>query len=353
MHPTNAVGAAALARAAHILARAGRCWLMKVSDAVLLARRSDDWGAWPSLGFRARQLAPVANKPILFHALERLERAGVRRVAMIVDEETRPEIAAAVGDGARWGTEVRYVDGVPGMLATALTAAREHLGDPPYLLQDGDVIMQRTLGEIGRHFSAARLDALVLRHGAGPLPRRGYIVGSEAADALCAAAPAGPVGEVERVLGRLRGAGGRVGVLDVEACTPCRGGQDALLEANRRLLDEMAAGAVPTSGRVQGRAWIHESARVLRSVVRGPAVIGPEADIRDAYVGPYTSIGARAVIEGAEIENSIVLDEASMHFLPSRIEGSVIGRGARIGVDFRLPRSMRLSVGEHAVVTLH
>jgi glucose-1-phosphate thymidylyltransferase len=105
--------------------------------------------------------------------------------------------------------------------------------------------------------------------------------------------------------------------------------------------------------RGQGRAWIHPSARLTRSVVRGPAVIGPEAEIRDAYIGPYTSIGARAVIEGAEIENSIVLDEASVHFVPSRIESSVIGRGARIGVDFRLPRSMRLSVGEHAVVTLH
>jgi glucose-1-phosphate thymidylyltransferase len=321
----------------HILGHVGRCWLMKVTDAVLLARRADDWGRWPSIGFRARQLAPVANKPILFHALERLEAAGVRRVAMVVDEETRPEIAAAVGDGARWGAQVRYIDGERGPVGPALTTAREHLGGPPYLLQDGDVVMQRPLGELGRHFSEAGLDALVLRHGAGPAPRTGYIVGGDAADALCAG----------QDFGRLR-----VDVLDIEACTPCRGGQDALLDANRRLLDEMAAND-EADARVQGRAWIHPSARLTRSVVRGPAVIGPEAEIRDAYIGPYTSIGARAVIEGAEIENSIVLDEASVHFLPSRIESSVIGRGARIGVDFRLPRSMRLSVGEHAVVTLH
>jgi glucose-1-phosphate thymidylyltransferase len=207
--------------------------------------------------------------------------------------------------------------------------------------------MQRPLGELGRHFDEGRLDALVLRHGAGPAPRTGYIVGAEAADALCASEG------VDGVLGRLRDAGGRVDVLDVEACTPCRGGQDALLEANRCLLDEMAAGDEPGAARVQGRAWIHPTARLVDSVVRGPAVIGPEAEIRDAYVGPYTSIGARAVIEGAEIENSIVLDEARVHFLPSRLEASVIGRGARIGVDFRLPRSLRLSVGEHAVVTLH
>jgi CTP:molybdopterin cytidylyltransferase MocA len=97
---------------------------MKVSDAVLLARRADDWGRWPSIGFRARQLAPVANKPILFHALERLEAGGVRRVAMVVDAETRPEIAAAVGDGARWGVQVRYVDGERGPPPASTSPAR-------------------------------------------------------------------------------------------------------------------------------------------------------------------------------------------------------------------------------------
>jgi glucose-1-phosphate thymidylyltransferase len=328
---------------------------MRVSDAVLLARRADDWRPWPSIGFRARQLAPVANKPILFHALERLGSAGVRRVAMVVDEETRPEIFAAVGEGGRWDLDVTYVDDDgSGRIGTALAAARPHLAGPPYLLQHGDVVMQEPFAAIGRHFGEARLDALVLRLAAGRGARAGYIVGGDAADALCAIQRNVRDADVEAVLRRMRAAGRRVQVLDVDACTPCRGGQGALLEANRRLLDELVTDpAEPMGPAVQGRVFIHPTAHLEHTVVRGPAVIGPEADLRDAYIGPYSSIGARVRIEGAEVENSIILDGADLRCLPSRLEASIIGRGARIGVDFRMPRSMRLSVGEYAVVTLH
>ena len=156
------------------------------------------------------------------------------------------------------------------------------------------------------------------------------------------------------VLQRLRASGARIGVREVDACMPCRGGADELLEANRRMLEQLSPdshGERVFDSEIQGPVALHPSAEVRASVVRGPVAIGPGARISNAYIGPYTSIGAGVELDCVEIEHSIVLDGAQIRYLEARVEGSVIGPGARVMRDFRMPRALRLSVGEGSHVS--
>jgi glucose-1-phosphate thymidylyltransferase len=132
-------------------------------------------------------------------------------------------------------------------------------------------------------------------------------------------------------------------------------GTEAALEGNRFALESLAE--TPLRGeiidsRIQGPVSIHPTARLESTIVRGPAVIGAGVRLRDAYVGPYTSIGNDVLIEGAEVEHSIVMPEASIRHLGGRLEASVVGPSARVFRDFRLPRALRLTVGRGAEVSL-
>jgi glucose-1-phosphate thymidylyltransferase len=128
-----------------------------------------------------------------------------------------------------------------------------------------------------------------------------------------------------------------------------------LLELNRIALDRLDAEPHQpsnNSNRIEGRVWIHHTASVRASIIVGPTVIGPDARLADAYIGPYTSIGAGAQIEGVEIERSIVADGASITHVGGRIVASVVGRKARVSRDFSLPRALRLRVGDGTEVAL-
>jgi glucose-1-phosphate thymidylyltransferase len=133
------------------------------------------------------------------------------------------------------------------------------------------------------------------------------------------------------------------------------GGTEALLEANRRMLEQLSPdrrGERVFESEIQGPVAVHPSVEVRASVVRGPVAIGPGTRIANAYIGPYTSIGAGVEIDCVEIEYSIVLDRARIRFLDARVEGSVVGPGASVSRDFRLPRALRLSIGEGAQVSV-
>ena len=164
----------------------------------------------------------------------------------------------------------------------------------------------------------------------------------------------GPAADGNPVIG-VRAQGGRVRVQRVAGLMPCSGDLDRLLESNRSVLQGLDRSVEPASlsaADIQGQVEIHPTASVVRSLVRGPVIVGPGARITDAYVGPYTSVGAGVVIEGSEIEHSIVLPEAELRFVGSRLESSVIGRGARVVRGFSLPSTLRMSLGDGAEVVL-
>jgi glucose-1-phosphate thymidylyltransferase len=161
-------------------------------------------------------------------------------------------------------------------------------------------------------------------------------------------AAADPIQEV-------RASGGSVRVQAIDGCLPCHGDLDALLDSNRRVLEELEGdtkGAALDGCVVQGPVVVHPTAEVTRSTLRGPAIIGARARLADAYVGPYTSIGADVRMEGAEIEHSIVLAGAEIAYVGARIESSVIGERARVARSFRRPSSLRMLIGDGAEVVL-
>jgi glucose-1-phosphate thymidylyltransferase len=328
---------------------------MEIAKAVVLAGACSGSTMWPSVGFAARQLAPVANRPVLFHHLDAVADAGVRQVAVVTDVTTGSSIREALGDGSEWDLELINIedDGAFGPFASPVVA--EFVGTAPVLVHHGDVLLREQLSALKDDFADRGLDALLLRPGAldsdeADLRYAGYLIGPE----LFPEFRCGPPG-LDDMLQRLTADGARIGVRDVDACMPCRGGAEQLLEANRRMLEQMRPahrGERVFGSQIQGPVALHPSAEVRDSIIRGPVAIGPGARIADAYVGPYTSIGANVELEGIEIEHSIVLDGAQMRFLASRVEGSLIGPRARVTRDFYMPRALRLSIGEGAQVSL-
>ncbi len=170
-----------------------------------------------------------------------------------------------------------------------------------------------------------------------------------------AALDAFPQGGLEVLGSRVHELGGRVSTRTARRWWRFRTGADALLEGNRFALEDLSpdyAQATLSNADIQGAVVAHPTARIESSVVRGPVILGPRARLIDSYVGPYTSIGPDVVVEGAEIEHSVVLKSASIRHLGGRLEASVVGPYAKIFRDFRLPRALRLQVGEGAEVSL-
>lgn len=323
---------------------------MEIAKAVVLAGECGGSASWPSVGVAARQLAPVANRPVLFHHLDALQSAGVTEAAIVTDRTTGACIRGAVGDGSDWGLDLIHLEHHGTSNALACSSVALFVGASPVVVQHGDVLLRERISALGDDFAEHELDALVLCPGTKTAPSAaGYILGSGVHQQLREDKSA-----LNDVLQGLRGAGARIGVREVDACMPCRGGADDLLEANRRMLELLSPddhGERVFDSEIQGPVALHPSAEVRASVVRGPVAIGPGARISNAYIGPYTSIGAGVDLDCVEIEHSIVLEGAQVRYLEARVEGSVIGPGARVSRDFRMPRALRLSVGEGSHVS--
>ena len=330
---------------------------MKIAKAVVLATDFRGSEPWPSLGLATRHLAPVANKPVLFHHLDALSAAGIEETAIICDEWSSDGIRHAVGDGSDWDLEVRYVQASRSEDILASSAVADFVGSAPVVVQPGDILLHEKLAKHRDQFARDGLDALVMHAGHWSRPEHDrsnaidcYLIADGVYPDLCRQ-PA----PLRSAFARLRATGMRVQEWDVEACLPCRGGADALLAANRHTLEVMGVarrGERVFESELQGRVSLDPSAEVHDSIIRGPVAIGPGTRIRNAYIGPYTSIGADVEIEGVEIEHSILLDRARVRFVGTRIEGSLIGPDAHVTRDFRMPQALRLSVGAGAEVAI-
>ena len=330
---------------------------MEIAKALILAGRTAHDRPWPSVKSGPKQLVPVANRPILFHNLESLRRGGVLEATIAIERDSSAAIATAVGDGSDWGLSVRYVRWHPGSgLGGALDAAREFIADEPVLVEPADALHREHIHPHIAAFASEDLDAMALRVPGAPRGAHGepvaggYLLSRRAISMLLAdpRARTDPLTDVER-------RGGQVRVQPIDGCLPCHGGQDRLLEGNRRMLEELCEPvdreAFPTC-EFQGPVLVDPTARLEHTLIRGPAIVGPGTTLSHAYVGPYTSIGADVRIEGSEIEHSIVLDHAEILHVGMRLDTSVIGRGARVHRRFGSGLGMRLSVGDGADVTL-
>jgi glucose-1-phosphate thymidylyltransferase len=329
---------------------------MEIARALVLAEADGGHGPWAAAPTGPKHLFPIANRPILFHNLEALRAAGVLEATILATGATRHAIASAAGDGREWGLTLHYADWCAADgVREALAVTRDFLASEPVLVQQGDALLRDRMHSHIATFARERLDTLVLRlesHSAteARLPAPSYLLSPKAVSILLD----GPSDRVNPVSG-VRAMGGNVRIERVDGCLACHGDHETVLDSNRRMLETIKADYDPASlddCTVQGPVIIHPTARVRRTLLRGPAIIGPGACLNDAYVGPYTSIGSDVVLEGSQVEYSIVLSGAELRFIGARLESSVIGRGARIVRGFQLPGAMRMTLGEGAEVVV-
>jgi glucose-1-phosphate thymidylyltransferase len=327
-------------------------------------------------------LMPVANRPLVLRTLDSLAKAGVRDVTLSVEPALLPRVARVLDGGAAWPFELSCMGlSLTNGLIGAIRSARRSGAPSPILLHWACALFNAPLASLLDGVTVGALDAVVLvgtRHAESPvvdlaserlaaaagLPRSkaagllaGVAVLGSAAPEVARDVESGRDGDADllTLVERMAEVGGRVGVQQVAGCWRHAGGVDTALEANRFLL-----AALPDRSRrfdgggtvVEGPAAIDDSATLQRCTLRGPVIVGPRARVVDAYIGPYTSIAADACIEGAEIENSIILDASRICHLGRRLEASVVGPNATVSRDFRLPRAMRLRVGEDARISL-
>jgi len=334
----------------------------------------------------AKQLVPVANKPILWYGIEAMVAAGIGEIGIIVSPETGDQVRALTGDGARWGAKLTYIlQEQPLGLAHAVQTARPFLADEPFAMYLGDNLIQAGLTPLIARFECARPEALILlkrvpnptAFGVADLDGDGqvrrlvekpkdppsdlalvgvYMFSPLIHKAIAAIRPSAR-GELEitDAIQELIVSGSRVESLELEGWWLDTGKKDDLLEANRIILDERAvctlAGECDAESRVVGRVCIGAGSRVVRSTIRGPAIIGEGCLIEDAYVGPYTSIADGVTLQQVDIEHSVVLDGARVN-AAGRIVDSLLGRRSVVQAHRGTPVAHRFMLGDDSVIEL-
>jgi glucose-1-phosphate thymidylyltransferase len=331
---------------------------------------------------RAKQLVPVANKPVLFYGIEALAAAGIREIGIVVGD-THAEIREAVGDGARWNVRVTYIEqDAPRGLAHAVLISEPFLADQPFVMYLGDNLLNRGITGLVQEFErekpAAQIllarvpdpqmfgvaelaDGRVVRLVEKPKEPRSdlalvgvYMFSPSVFESVKRIRPSARNElEITDAIQDLIDRGLEVRPHIVEGWWKDTGKLEDLLEANRLILDTIEpriGGTIDAASRIEGKVIVEAGATIERSVVRGPVIIGAGASLRGAYVGPFTSIGARVELGETEIEHSIVLEGAVIADLATRIEDSLIGRNVRI---YRLPvrpSAYRFMLGDNSEV---
>jgi len=330
----------------------------------------------------AKQLVPVANKPVLFYGIEAIAEAGIREIGIVVGD-TQAEIRAAVGDGSRWGVKVEYIEqDAPLGLAHAVKISRDYIGDEPFVMYLGDNLLNKGITQFVREFDLQKPAAQILltrvpdpqmfgvaqldngrvvrlvekpKEPIGDLALVGvYMFGPEVFESVNRIKPSFRNElEITDAIQDLIDRGLTVRPHIVEGWWKDTGKLEDMLEANRLILetfDRRIDGTADPESRIEGKVVIESGAVIERSVIRGPAIIGRGARIVHAYVGPFTSIGDDVEIRESEIEHSIVLEGSSVRDLANRVIDSLIGRNVRIWREPVKPSAYRFMLGDNSEV---
>ena len=331
----------------------------------------------------AKQLVPVANKPVLFYAIDSIVAAGIRDIGIIVGE-TGSEIRAAVGDGSRFGARVTYIEqDAPRGLAHAVLIAEPYLGDEPFVMYLGDNLIAGGITGLVEEFRRLGCNSEILlaevpnpqQFGVAELAAGGkverlvekpreprsnlalvgvYMFDSTIFESVRRIKPSAR-GELEitDAIQDLIDRGLEVHPHLVSGWWKDTGKLEDMLEANRIVLESiepLRASEVGAGSRIEGRVSLGAGVELVDSLVRGPVVIGDGTRLESAFVGPYTSIGERCTLVCCELENSIVLADSTIRDIPLRIDGSLIGRNVRIVKTDQKPKAYRFMVGDNSEV---
>ena len=329
----------------------------------------------------AKQLVPVANKPVLFYGLEAMRAAGITEVGVVVGD-TRAEIEAAVGDGSRFGLEVTYLpQEAPLGLAHAVLISEAFLGAEPFVMYLGDNLLKEGIAPFVRAFEASSPDALILLQKVKDPSEYGIAELQDGRVTRLVEKPAEPKSDlalvgvylftpavfesVKAITPSTRGEleitdaiqhmidrGLRVEPHTVTGWWKDTGKLEDMLEANRLILGTIerdVRGEVIEST-LEGPVQIGPGSRLERCTVRGPVVIGDGCRLTDAFIGPYSALSDGVVVEQAEIENSILLENSRICRLGARMADSLIGRDCVIAHSEALPVAYRFMVGDSSQI---
>jgi len=330
----------------------------------------------------AKQLVPVANKPVLFYGIESLVAAGITDIGIVVGD-TQAEIRTAVGDGSKWGARITYIpQDAPRGLAHAVLISEPFIGRDPFVMYLGDNLLNKGIGafveEFVREAPAAQIlltrvpdpqmfgvaeleDGRVVRLVEKPKEPKSdlalvgvYMFSPAVFDSVKRIKPSFRNElEITDAIQDLIDHGLEVRPYIVDGWWKDTGKLEDMLEANRLILDTIERridGSVDAESRVEGKVIVERGAVIERSVIRGPVVIGANARIVHAYVGPFTSIMKDAEIRESEIEHSIVLEGSVISDLANRIEDSLIGKNVRIYRVPVKPSAYRFMLGDNSEV---
>jgi glucose-1-phosphate thymidylyltransferase len=335
----------------------------------------------------AKQLVPVANRPILFYVIDNLVEAGIREIGVVISPETGPEVRAALGDGSRWGARFEFiVQDKPRGIAHAVLVAREFLAGEDFCLFLGDNLVGSRIREAADRFRAtpAHAASVMLKEVDNPSafgvavlddagrivrlvekpvvpPSRLALVGiyffrASVFDVIAEIEPSAR-GELEitDTLARFLERGEVVHWDPLTSWWLDTGKKDDLLLANDTVLDAWLVhdvrGSVDEASRVTGRVRVGEGAVIERSSIRGPAVIGAGARIVDSRIGPFTSIGDGVTVLRSGVDHSVVMEGSHVEDI-ARLEDSLLGRRVRVGPGATRAGALALMVGDDCVVEL-
>ncbi len=335
----------------------------------------------------AKQLVPVANKPILWYGIEALVSAGIIDIGIIISPETGAEVQAKTGNGEQFGANISYIlQEQPAGLAHAVKVAQPFLGDSPFVMYLGDNLVQTDLNVFLDEFKAKQLDALILlcpvnnpsAFGVAKVDENGrvlqliekpkvppsnlalvgiYLFNTSVHEAIANIQPSAR-GELEitDAIQQLIDHNKKVEAQQIQGWWLDTGKKDDLLEANRVILDTCLVAAnhgdVDEQSQVIGRVEIGENTKVINSTIRGPVVVGKNCHIENCFVGPYSSIADDAKLINADLEHSVLLQGAKVIGIQQRIVDSLIGQRAQIKAAQHRPKALRFMLGDDSQVEL-
>jgi glucose-1-phosphate thymidylyltransferase len=330
----------------------------------------------------AKQLVPIANKPVLFYGIEAIAAAGIKEIGIVVGD-THAEIRAAVGDGSRWGVRVTYIEqDAPRGLAHAVKISKGFIGADPFVMYLGDNLLNKGITQFVQEFDQQRPAAQILLAKVPDPQMFGVAQLRDGKVVRLVEKPKEPIGDlalvgvymfgpevfesVERIRPSFRNEleitdaiqdlidqGLTVRPQIVDGWWKDTGKLEDMLEANRLILEtfqQRLEGTVDDQSRIEGKVVVEAGAVIERSVIRGPAIIGRNARIIHAYVGPYTSIMNDVEIQDTEIEHSIVLEGSCLRDLANRVTDSLIGKNVKIYRVPLKPSAYRFMLGDNSEV---
>ena len=339
----------------------------------------------------AKQLVPIANKPILFYGIEAMRKAGIEDIG-IIGGDTRKEIRAAVGDGSQFGVRVTYIpQDSPLGLAHCVLIAKDFLGDDDFVMYLGDNMLEQGLDGFVREFESAR------RAGGSGAPAAQILLCHVDDPRQFGVAEVTKDGHVKRLVEKPKDPPSDLALVGVylfdasiheavRSIAPSQRGEleitdaiqwliernktvrhevlqgwwidtgkkDPLLECNRLVLEALeprADGSVDQSSEIEGRVVIMKGAKIVNSRIRGPVIVGSDTIVENSYVGPYTSVGNGCRIVRSELEHSVLLDGCVVNDV-HKMSDSLLGRNVEVVRSERRPRALRLMLGDDSKVEL-